>query len=202
MPRPAKGSDRTKFSFSACWPSTDLGEGIQGFRWTLGRCECSGRLMPRHQLCRHVMVSAGDDGPVQGRADQPCLHGHSGSQGGIGEQLQECRGHGGRIAVRDDDPSVGTQKFDGVREGGSDDRLARRNSLDQYSRGDLLGGLIGKQDQIRLPNRDYERLDVEIPAVELNDIIQVEIVNPSDEALVYASPSEAWTLGCVLPRMM
>ena len=56
---------------------------------------------------------------------------------------------GAGVVVVDDDARSGTEELDGVRKCGGHDWPAARDGVDQNTRGDLIGGVIGQYDDRR-----------------------------------------------------
>jgi len=88
-----------------------------------------------------------------------------------------------------------------MRKCGRDYRPAARNSVDQDTGGDLIGGVVGQHNHSRGLDKRRQRRDISVAWVEGHRVRYPASRACSARASRYASPPAARTLGCVLPAI-
>ena len=105
-----------------------------------------------------------------------------------------------RIVVADDDARPAAEQLDGVRERGGDDGPAARDGVDQHTGGDLVGRVVGQDDDGGgLDQRGQRSACCGSAASKDTESATPRRCACSIRASRYASPSAASTFGCVRP---
>jgi len=120
-------------------------------------------------------------------------------QSRFGDEATDGGRQRGRILAGYEKAGASDEQFNGMREGGGYDRYAGADGLGEYAGGDLVEGVVGKDDHARGADQAAQRRVVVVARAVVDGVGHTELAPRRCRPARYASPWRSTTLRWVRP---